>query len=280
MSKTKSNFKNFTFGFLISSSIFWGHKICYNTNDTYKYYFNLFQYDKLTQIEVPNLAVNLDSTKQYICKKIISEALSDFQKIVETSGLEEAYVYLPERKEFHEITYDERIFQTDDFTYSGATVNMVYISQIQLINDTLHFWHPHPTSYNLKNENRNSTRKKNSELSKEEQLENEKSKNKLNDNGYQVINLIPKADMRPSPNDLEMIVYVEQIIQKDKVIDYFIYSNSGITQYHLTKLGKEKARNGSLNKLFNKDTKINSYLNGTIITNENLEIICRYHDEK
>ena len=123
------NFKNFIFGLVISS--FSAFSVCAQDKDV------KFKY-------LENLVVNNDSTYRTIVYKNEEEGIEDMLKLVKTSKLEEAWIFLPNWNLWYEIGKTSRNYFKEGTYFSTISIDGEFRDKLIRENDNLVYYHFHP----------------------------------------------------------------------------------------------------------------------------------------
>ncbi|MBW2992142.1 hypothetical protein KY345_02900 [Candidatus Woesearchaeota archaeon] len=190
-----------------------------------------------------NIVLNLEDEKRTIIPKNEEEGIKDMRTLLDTSIYEEAWAYLPEKKEWHEIGVDEYTTNCGNYIESGVDKDIEYIDdKLAKSNKKITVWHFHPDSANLHNK-----------VTKQP-IQNEKPIG-VNDSGkplnysdgditYKTLKSAfrGKSNAAPSPTDLlNAIARGYTLYEVDSTIEYKekLASQYGITEFRMTEHARD-----------------------------------------
>jgi len=197
--------------------------------------------EPLPPCSVDQLVVNTENTCRTVFKGNEEDGIKQLQQLVESSKLEEAWAYLPERLEWIEIGKEEKPETKQGEIYTKE-VKFNIPQDLFRNNHSIIIYHFHPR-YSLQLEELNVAAKQKKEVSKQKQELGVVTKQK------QELNAIVKREQEilirktlPSGRDLsKMIVDSRDFYQihPQGQITFKFRSPYGITEFFLTEKGKE-----------------------------------------
>ncbi len=177
---------------------------------------------------IDELVVNNRNNYKTIIYKNEEEGISEMRKLIESSQMEECWIYLPQQQKWIEIGYSEESEKKINDRYiTKSTLDVRFLDRLMNENNNMILYHFHP-SYCLSLEEKINEQKEKGSPMNENEIERER------------IRFLIKSAY-PSTSDLmSMIVNTLEFFEKnpDGIFTFKICSHYGITEYQLTEEGK------------------------------------------
>jgi hypothetical protein len=178
-------------------------------------------------IVINELVVNNKNQYKTVIHENENEGISEMRKLIESSQIEESWVYLPHQEKWIEIGYNEESEKKIDESYiTKAKLDIQFLDGLMNENSNMILYHFH-TSYNLSLEDKIKKREKDGSPMNNNEIEKER------------IRLLIKSTY-PSRSDLlNMIGNSTEFFARnsDGHITFKVCSHYGITEYRLTDEG-------------------------------------------
>ncbi len=176
---------------------------------------------------INELVVNNKNPYKTVTYKNENEGISEMRKLIESSQVEESWVYLPHQEKWIEIGYNEESEKKIDESYiTKAKLDIQFLDALMNENNNMILYHFH-SSYCLSLEDKIKKREKNGSPMNDNEIEKER------------IRLLIKSAY-PSRSDLlNMIGNSTEFFERnsDGNITFKVCSHYGITEYSLTDEG-------------------------------------------
>jgi hypothetical protein len=176
---------------------------------------------------INELVVNNKNQYKTVTYKNENEGISEMRKLIESSQVEESWVYLPHQEKWIEIGYNEESEKKIDESYiTKAKLDIQFLDGLMNENSNMILYHFH-TSYSLSLEDKIKKREKDGSPMNDNEIEKER------------IRLLIKSAY-PSRSDLlNMIGNSTEFFERnsDGHITFKVCSHYGITEYRLTDEG-------------------------------------------
>ena len=176
---------------------------------------------------INELVVNNKNQYKTVIYENESEGISEMRKLIESSQIEESWVYLPHQEKWIEIGYNEESEKKIDESYiTKAKLDIQFLDALMNENNNMILYHFH-SSYCLSLEDKIKKREKNGSPMNDNEIEKER------------IRLLIKSAY-PSRSDLlNMIGNSTEFFERnsDGNITFKVCSHYGITEYRLTDEG-------------------------------------------
>ena len=218
---------------------------------------------------IPALVVNRENKVRTVIKKDEIEGIKDIKNLADTSAYEEAWAYLPEKQEWHEIGFDEEIIN-----YEPTIRNDVdYKKKLSRENNEIFIYHFHPTDESIEREGKEQEVVENEPEDKEEQYK--ESENYLGNifEGYE--------DACPSMPDIISMIYSSinytKLNPKVTIISK-LGSIYGVTKYYLTEKGFEHYNQNNIDDVILKNPHALSTEDSIKVSSDFIEIIFRSYN--
>ena len=173
---------------------------------------------------INELVVNNKNQYKTVIYENESEGISEMRKLIESSQIEESWVYLPHQEKWIEIGYNEESEKKIDESYiTKAKLDIQFLDALMNENNNMILYHFH-SSYCLSLEDKIKKREKNGSPMNDNEIEKER------------IRLLIKSAY-PSRSDLlNMIGNSMEFFERnsDGNITFKVCSHYGITEYRLT----------------------------------------------
>ena len=176
---------------------------------------------------INELVVNNKNQYKTVIYENENEGISEMRKLIESSQIEESWVYLPHQEKWIEIGYNEESEKKIDESYiTKAKLDIQFLDALMNENNNMILYHFH-SSYCLSLEDKIKKREKNGSPMNDNEIEKER------------IRLLIKSAY-PSRSDLlNMIGNSMEFFERnsDGNITFKVCSHYGITEYRLTDEG-------------------------------------------
>ncbi len=113
------------------------HKELYNYIKYYEY-----RIPKRDNELVDKLALNTENKTRQVVNKGMDEGIQDMRTLL-NQPLEENWVYLPDKKEWHETGYREKLYNHSSFIRAEVLVDRDYLAKLAKGNKRVEGWHIH-----------------------------------------------------------------------------------------------------------------------------------------
>jgi hypothetical protein len=176
---------------------------------------------------IDELVVNNRNKFKTVIFESEAEGISEMRKLIANSQIEESWAYLPHRKKWIEIGYNEEAEKRIDKRYiTKAKLDVQLLDELMSENNNMALYHFHP-SHSLSLEDKITKRKEDGAPMNDKEIERER------------IRLLIKSAY-PSRSDLlNMIGNSMEFFERNTEgnITFKVCSHYGITEYHLTDEG-------------------------------------------